>query len=232
MQVHMQLDLTVHTMEGERPLRFNAQRLVCAGWVGRDEEALQAHIRELEEIGIPAPSKTPIQMNFSTHLLCMSGAVEVISAESSGEVEYVLLRQEGQTYIGVGSDHTDRGFERHSIPASKHMYPKVLAPVVWPYPEIRDHWDSIILRSWTENGGGRVLYQEDPLASILDPESILDAMPKDDGLTTEGMVLFSGTVASKAGMIYGSRFDFEMEDPVLRRTISHGYTVRVLPQYI
>jgi hypothetical protein len=228
----MQLDLTVQTKEGGRPLAFQVQRLVCAGWVGRDEEALQAHIRELEEIGIPGPARTPIQMNFSTHLVCINDAVDVISAESSGEVEYVVLLQEGQTYIGVGSDHTDRGFERHSIPASKHMYPKVLAPVVWPYSEIRDHWDSIILRSWTDHDGGRVLYQEDPLASILDPDTILAAMPKDDGLTTEGMVVFSGTVASKAGMIYGSRFDFEMEDPVLHRSISYGYKVRVLPQYI
>ena len=228
----MHLDLTVQSLEGERSLEFDVRRLVCAGWVGRDKEALQAHIRELEDIGIPGPGKTPIQMNFSTHLVTMSDAVDVISAESSGEVEYVLLKQNGCTYVGVGSDHTDRGFEKYSISASKHMYPKVLGPVVWPFEELSDHWDSIVLRSWTDAGGSRVLYQEDPLASILDPESILASMPKDDGLTTEGMVLFSGTVASKAGMIYGSRFDFEMEDPVLNRSISHGYSVRVLPQYV
>lgn len=228
----MQLDLTLQSLEGERPLQFQAQRLVCAGWVGRDKAALEAHIRELEEIGIPRPGKTPIFMNFSTHLLAVTESLDVISGESSGEVEYVVLRQEGQTYIGTGSDHTDRGFEKHSISASKHLYHKVLAPVVWPYEEIRGHWDRIVLRSWTNDGGGRVLYQEDTLAAIIDLEGILTAMPKDDGLTTEGMAVFSGTVASKAGMIYGDRFDFEMEDPVLNRSIGHGYSVRVLPQYI
>lgn len=228
----MQLDLTLQTLEGDRPFSIAAQRLVCAGWVGRNKEAMQAHIRELEEIGIPAPERTPIYMNFSTHLVAVADRVDVISAESSGEVEYVLLQQEGRRYIGVGSDHTDRGFEKHSIPASKHMYPKVLAPVIWPYDEIRQHWDRIMLRSWTNKGEQRVLYQEDPLASIIGLEEILAKLPKQDGLPREGMVLFSGTVASKAGMIYGDRFDFEMEDPVLSRSIKHGYTVRPLPQYI
>jgi hypothetical protein len=228
----MQLDLTLQTLEGERPFGMAVQRLVCAGWVGRDKEALQAHVRELEEIGIPGPERTPIYMNFSTHLLAVVDAVDVISAESSGEVEYVVLQQDGRTYVGAGSDHTDRGFEKYSITASKHMYPKVLAPVIWPYDEIREHWDRIILRSWTNKGAERVLYQEDPLASIINLEDILANLPEDDGLPTEGMVLFSGTVASKAGMIYGDRFDFELEDPVLKRSIKHGYTVRTLPQHI
>ena len=117
----MKLDLIVESLEGERPLSFDARRLVCAGWVGRDAEALQAHIKELEEIGIPGPSRTPIHMNFSTHLLAVTDAVDVISGESSGEVEYVVLQQGGQTYIGTGSDHTDRGFEKYSITASKHI---------------------------------------------------------------------------------------------------------------
>lgn len=228
----MQLDLTAHTLHGEEPLAFQVRRLVCAGWVGRDEEALRAHVRELEQIGIPGPKKTPIHMNFSTHLVSVADAIDVISAESSGEVEYVVLRQGGSTYIGVGSDHTDRGFEKFSIPASKHMYPKVLAPVVWPHGEIREHWDRIVLRSWMTSGGKKMLYQEDPLAAILDVDGIFSTMPGGDGLDTEGMVVFSGTVASKMGMVYGDRFDFEMDDPVLKRSIGHGYSVRVLPQYL
>lgn len=228
----MQLELTLQSLEGERPFVMAVQRLVCAGWVGRDKDAMLAHIRELEHIGIPAPERTPIYMNFSTHLLAVADRVDVISTESSGEVEFVLLQLEGQRYIGVGSDHTDRGFEKHSIPASKHMYPKVLAPVIWPYDEMREHWDRIILRSWTNKDTVRVLYQEDPLAKIIDLEEILAKLPQDEGLPTDGMVLFSGTVASKAGMIYGDRFDFEMEDPVLNRSIKHGYTVRTLPQHI
>ncbi len=225
------LTLTLQTQAGERELVFAVKRLVCSGWVGRDRAALQAHIDELAELGIEGPNRTPIFMNFPPYLVNNADAVDVISTESSGEVEYVVLREGGNTFIGVGSDHTDRGFEKYSIPASKLMYPKVLAPVVWPLEEIAEHWDRMVIRSWVTRGGKKELYQEDELAAILDMEAILGPMPAEDGPTDDGLVLFSGTVASKMGMVYGQRFDFEMEDPVLGRKIGHGYDVRVLTQH-
>jgi hypothetical protein len=227
-----ELSLFVASMMGTEETNFCFRRLVCAGWVGRNKVALQAHIDELAELGVPVPTRTPIYMNLALHLLTQAEIVEVISEETSGEVEYVAFTAPGGTYIGVGSDHTDRGFERHGIPASKQMYAKVVAPEVWPYQEIKDHWDQIILRSWTTRGGERLLYQEDYLAAILDLETLLADLPKDDGLPADGLVLFSGTVASKHGLIYGDSFQFEMDDPVLGRKISHKYEVRVLPQYI
>ena len=33
--------------------------LVIAGWTGRDVEALEKHIVELEELGVPRPSSVP-----------------------------------------------------------------------------------------------------------------------------------------------------------------------------
>ena len=95
-----------------------------------------------------------------------------------------------------------------------------------------DHWDRIVIRSWMTVGGKKELYQEDALASILDVAGILDAMPAEDPLPDEGLVLFSGTVASKIGLVYGERFDFEMEDPILKRKNAHGYTVKVHSQHI
>ena len=135
-------------------------------------------------------------------------------------------------YIGVGSDETDRGFEKHSIPASKQMYPKIMAPVVWPYQEVSDHWDRIVLRSWMTSGGKIELYQEDALSSIMNADALLYELPKEDNLPTDAMVIFSGTIATKKGIRFGQRFDMEMEDPVMNRTIRHGYDIRVLPQYL
>ena len=230
--VDVRLDLTVESLTAKEKIVFAVQRLVCAGWVGRDKKALQAHIDEMAELGVPGPTRTPIYMNFSPYLVTTAGSVDVISRETSGEVEYVVLRQGGNTYIGVGSDHTDRGFEKHGIAASKQMYAKVIAPVVWPLQEIQDHWDKIIVRSWTTKDGQRALYQDDPLASILDVGSLLKDLPKDDGLPADNMVMFSGTVASKTGLVFGDFFEFEMEDPVLARKVTHTYGVRVLPQYM
>ena len=229
---HIKLNLAVESITGKQELTFPVWRLICAGWVGKNKEALRAHIDELGQHGVPAPTRTPIYMNFSPYLVTTSDAIDVISEESSGEVEYVVLKQEDHIYIGVGSDQTDRGFEKFSIPASKQMYAKIVAPLVWPYSEVKDHWDRIVVRSWTTRGGERMLYQEDALATILDVRTLLKELPKDDGLPTDGLVLFSGTIATKMGLVYGERFDFEMEDPMLGRKIRHGYEVRVLPQYL
>lgn len=226
------LNLTVQEKSGERALSFPVKRLVCSGWVGRDRAALQAHIDELAELGVGGPTRTPIFMNFPPYLVNSAEAVEVISEESSGEVEYVVLKGEGRAFVGVGSDHTDRGFEKYSVPASKLMYPKVLSPVVWPLEEVAEHWDRLIIRSSVTQGGKKSLYQEEPLAAILDLATILAAMPKTDGPADDGLVLFSGTIATKGGLIYGSRFDFEMEDPVLGRKTGHGYDVHILPQHM
>jgi hypothetical protein len=229
---HLKLNLVVESITEKRELIFPLRRLICAGWVGRDKEALQAHIDELAEHGVPGPTRTPIYMNFSPYLATTSDAIDVVSPESSGEVEYLFLRQKEGTYIGVGSDQTDRGFEKFSIPASKQMCAKIMAPVVWPYQEVKDHWNQIVIRSWTTSNGKRALYQEDSLATILGVEALLEQLPRDAGLPTDGLILFSGTIPTKMGLIYGERFDFEMEDPVLERKIRHGYHVRVLPQHL
>lgn len=229
---HIGLNLVVESITGKQELVFPIQRLICAGWVGRNKKALQAHIDELGQHGVPPPTRMPIYLNFSPYLATTSDGIDVITKESSGEVEYVILKEGDRTYIGVGSDQTDRGFEKFSIPASKQMCAKIMAPVVWPYQEIKDHWDQIVIRSWTTSDGKRMLYQEDALATILDVEALLEQLPKDEGLPADGLVLFSGTVATKIGLVYGERFDFEMEDPLLDRNIRHGYQIRVLPQHL
>ena len=227
-----ELNLTLESQSAREPLTFIVERLVCAGWVGRDKSAVQAHVEELAQLGIPGPSRTPTYMNYSPYLATTEAVIDVVGPDSSGEVEYVILKRDGKLYIGVGSDHTDREMEKHSIPGSKQMCAKVLAPVVWPYEEIRNHWDQIILRSWTRRETEQVLYQEDTLGTVLDAERILNGLPADGDLSAEGMLVFSGTVATKMGLIFSDRFDFEMEDPVLKRSIRYGYVIRILPQYL
>ena len=41
--------------------------------------------------------------------------------------------------------------------------------------------------------------------------------------------MFGGTFAAKGGIRPADRFEFELEDPVLKRKIRHGYDVIVLP---
>ena len=41
--------------------------------------------------------------------------------------------------------------------------------------------------------------------------------------------MFGGTFAAMGGIRPADRFEYELEDPVLKRSIRHGYDVTVLP---
>jgi len=225
------IDVTIAERTGERQLRFTASRLVCCGWVGKDRMALQAHIDELGALGVPPPTRAPIYMNLSTSLLTTAQAVDVVSDTTSGEVEYVLLRQGGRMWVTVGSDQTDRRIETHSIVASKQMCVKYLADRCWPYEEVAPHWDQLVLRCWVTTSE-RTLYQESALAHILAPDELLGTLPGGPLNDADGLVLYSGTVATKAGLMYGDRYELELDDPILGRNIRGEYVVTQLAQYI
>lgn len=227
------LSLTLIARAGRRPLSLPLQRLIVAGWVGRDRAQVRHHIEELGKLGVPPPTRTPTYMNLWTGILSTSQHMDVVGPESSGEVECVVFKWGKELYIGVGSDHTDRAFEKYDIPASKQMCPKIVAPAVWPYQEVRDHLDSLVLRSWvTDDEHGRRLYQEGSLSLNLGIEELLAGIPAEDDLPMDHLCLFCGTLPTEEGIIYSRCFEFEMEDPVLGRRIQHGYTISVLPQYL
>jgi len=224
--------MKINLRQGSQDMVFTADHLVCSGWVGRDPKAIQAHTEELGKLGIPGPNRIPIYMNLSTYLLTTDDEVTVVSSQSSGEAEYVLLCQGEKIWATVGSDHTDRDVETKSVPGSKQMYAKWLAPECWPYQEVKEHWGKLIVRCWVHKDGRRILYQEASLASILGPEELLEKMPDIGEIREKGFVLFSGTFATTCGLVYGDSYELEMEDPVLKRKIKSHYRVIILPQYL
>lgn len=224
--------LTLDGRSGPRPLAISFDRLIVAGWVGRDKQALRHHIEELGKLGVPAPSRTPTFMNLSPMILTTEADMAVVGPDSSGEVECVLIKDGESIYVGVGSDHTDRAFERYGIPASKQMCAKPVASVMWDLADVRDHLDQIVLRSWMTTGGRRRLYQEGRLAANIDVLEIMAAIPPGGGPAADRICLFCGTFPAIDGIECGERFEYEMEDPVLQRTIGHEYNVRCLPQYL
>src|SRR5689334_3905949 len=97
-----------------KPVDFAPQRVVLAGYTGRDRAAVQAHIDELRAQGIPAPEHTPELYRTDAGAIQIDGQLARGHGWSSGEVEFVLLVGGGATYVGIGSDHTDRDLERTS----------------------------------------------------------------------------------------------------------------------
>ncbi|MCB1464787.1 MAG: DUF2848 domain-containing protein [Nitratireductor sp.] len=224
----MLLDLTVRSLNAETGLRFDPRALVIAGWAGRDKEAMEHHIRELEALGVARPAVTPTYYRVSAARLTTAGTVEASGEQSSGEVEPLILAHDGRLYVGVGSDHTDREVETYGVAVSKQMCDKPIAAEVWPFEEVAPHWDSLVLRSWLTRDGERTLYQEGTVANLLRPADVISRLTGGPALP-DGTALFGGTTPAIGGIRPGERFECELEDPVLSRRLRLAYEVVTLP---
>jgi Protein of unknown function (DUF2848) len=222
------LTFTIDDHGAPTPLTLAINQAVIAGWTGRDPVARDKHIAELEAIGIARPASTPIYYRVAACRISTTDSIEVSGADSSGEVEFVLIGWQGRTFVGLGSDHTDRKVETYSVTVSKQMCDKPMAAELWELEDVIDHWDQMILRSFAWINGERVLYQEGTLDAMLPVKELL-AKGFEGGKLPDGCAMFGGTFAAKGGIRPASRFEYELEDPVLKRSIRHAYDVIELP---
>src|ERR1700761_5816167 len=147
--------------------------LVVAGWTGRDIATVEHHIAELQAIGVARPRSVPCFYRVGANLLTTEETVDVTGPDGSGEVEFVLVSLPQGLYVGVGSDHTDRKVESYGVTVSKQMCPKPISRELWPFTEMQDHWDALVLRSWITRDHQKGLYQEGVVTRMLDPEELI-----------------------------------------------------------
>ncbi len=224
------LNLALKKKDGTQSLSFSVRRMVNAGFVGRDQEAVRKHIEELKKEGIPVPEEIPTLYPIASYLITTVDVLEVVDESTSGEAEFVLLLEGGKIYVGAGSDHTDRNLEASSIIKAKQICPNVISSTVWPYEEIKEIWDDLVLRSWTEKDGHRILYQEAKLSSIMNAEDIISFVrSKIKRKDLDGLVIYSGTVPSLSGnIICGDSFEVELHNPQTNDSLRCRYEVRLL----
>lgn len=225
-QVSASLALKLHGAQ----VKVHVNELVIAGWTGRDQAAIAAHIKEMKEWGVPGPTQTPMYYRVGASLLTTSGEIEVVGRDSSGEAEFVLFNVDGEILLGTGSDHTDRKAEAVGITLAKQMCPKVVAEEVWRFADVEPHWDSLVIRAWATISGERVLYQEGNVTVMRHPRELMELFTARTGLNFgPGFAMYGGTFAAIGGIRWAEEFEFAIEDPVLRRRISHHYKVKGLP---
>lgn len=200
--------------------------LVVAGWTGRDRAALEHHIEELATVGVPRPTSVPVFYRTSVNGLTQTDRLEVLGPDTSGEVEPVLFSFDGLTWLGIGSDHTDRKAETMGVALSKQLCGKVVGKELWPLADVIEHWDQLLIRSYATVEGARTLYQEGPLAAMRRPDDLQDLF---GSALRSGAVMFCGTVGAIGGIRPAARFEMELEDPVFGRKMSHAYDVISLP---
>ena len=158
-----------------------------------------------------------------------SPAIQVSGGQSSGEAEFVLLRDGGETFVGIASDHTDREVETYGITVSKQMCGKPCANTLWKFDDVAGHWDQLVLRAYATIDGERVLYQEGKVTAMRAPDDLLAQFARHDGRFVDGTAMLCGTLAAIGGIRPAERFEVELEDPVLGRTLRHAYAVDALP---
>jgi len=215
-------------MDGKEARKVSVKQLVVAGWTSRNLSSMESHITELEELGIPRPSKTPTFYRCSVDQLTMDYEFQVIGENSSGEIEFIILSLEDGYWIGLGSDHTDRAVEAFDVTVSKQMCAKPISNSLWRYEDVKDHWDKLILKSTIVVNGKEEAYQEGPVTTMRDPNELI-SLYTNQGKLSLGTLMFCGTLAVSGGVRPAEIFRGNLIDPELNRTISCSYHAISVP---
>lgn len=217
------------TSEGTVSKVASIEKLIVVGFAGRDIEKTLEHIRELEAEGIPCPKSVPVVYECSKEILTTATSLDVIGDKTSGEVEYLVLVQDGKYYIGLGSDHTDRSLEAVSIHKSKQVCLKPYATDFWDYEEIKGHFNEIRLVSTQVINGNKVEYQAGVVSDLLPIERIIAEIAAET--VVDNCLIYTGTVPLTAGFKFGEEFSCKLIDDKLQRSISLSYKIRVITEH-
>jgi len=208
-----------------RAIDLEVRDVVLAGYTGRDQAAVRRHVEELEAHGVRAPERVPAFYRVTPELVVAADRIEVLGGSTSGEGEYILFRADGDLFVGVGSDHTDRAVEAQDVAKSKQLCHKVVGTSVWRLAEMRSHWEHVVLRSFGDSDAHA--YQAGPAASLLDPEEILRRVAARTGAEGDGLLVFSGTLPLAGDLEYASRFRVELADEEHELRLEVAYRVEV-----
>lgn len=207
--------------------------LYNAGYAGRNQDEVRAHIDELAELGVPAPTTTPALYPVAPYLASQAGTVPVQHARTSGEAEWALViagPTERDVLLTVACDHTDRALEVHGVAWSKNASPDVVGVKAWRLVDVADRLDDIRIRARV--GSERTVIQDSTLGALLPPSYWLDVL-RARGEYRTGAVLISGTVAMVEGVDqFADRWEVELVDETDGATIVAAYDVERMPEPI
>ncbi|MBL1119169.1 DUF2848 domain-containing protein [Streptomyces sp. 110] len=208
-------------------------QVLNAGYAGRSQDDVAAHVAELAELGVPAPSVTPALYPVAPYLAQQTGRVSVQHARTSGEAEWALVvAADGELLLTAACDHTDRELEVHGVAWSKNAAPDVLATRAWRLSDVAPHLDDLTLRGWVTHDGEETEVQSGTLAELLPPAYWVEVL-RERGDLVPGTVLISGTIPMAEGVDqFAERWRVELGDPATGRTIECSYDVVPLPEPI
>ena len=206
---------------------FPVHRLYNLGSATRDPSRAEAHQTEMAEAGVAIALEVPPPRVYpmAPAILTTTSEVYVQGHHTSGEAEIVVVSHEGELYVGVGSDHTDRDLETTSILWSKQVCPNVLAPELWLWADVAKHWDRCELELDVDGEP----YQRLPVSMFLTPPQLMSTVRDRAKVPVSGVWVFGGTGASiSRKLAFGHHWEFRLVDPALNRRLEHYYDVTIL----
>jgi hypothetical protein len=223
--------LTFELPDGSRRT-VEVRKLLNAGYAGREQDHVAAHVAELAELGVPAPATVPALYPVAGYLAQQTTAVPAQHARTSGEAEWALVVDDGgELLLTAACDHTDRALEAHGVAWSKNAAPDVLARRAWRLADVADRIDTLTLRSWvTPAGGGAEVLLQDGTAAELLPPAYWAGVLRERGELEPGTVLLSGTIPMRADVDqFAGRWRAELADPATGEACELSYDVVPLP---
>jgi len=213
--------------QASKNVALSIEQVLIAGYTGRNRQKVMEHIEELRLLGVAPPARIPTIFVVPPAVMTTEPRVVVSGPRTSGEAEFCLFVHQGRVLVGVGSDHTDREHETVDVTESKAMCPKPISSTVWDLADLQDHWDTLQLRSFMTDERGRRVYQEGRVDSMMAVPDLLIALQDAGYSDLEDRLIFGGTLPTAEGFVFGTRFEAELRDPVLDRTLTLVYDVVV-----
>jgi hypothetical protein len=189
--------VALRVLDEDRTVHVDVATVVICGYTGRDPAAVERHIAELEAIGVARPASVPEVTVLDGEVVTQAARIGPYGGRSSGEAEPVLVFGDGEWFLTVGSDHTDRDLERTDMRAAKAACEKPIARAAWSSGFAAPAWDDLRLRSFAGPHPGTA-YQDAMVSSLAPCEALVEliAAAVDD---LDGTVGFCGTVPVLTG---------------------------------
>lgn len=240
------LQFQIRSIDGTVESRTVSVRKVCLGrHCGRDIEATRKAL-DLKRAEGYSVHGNPNVCRKGRYLLTNENTIEVQGPQTTGEVEVVAIVDRRDVLISVGSDHVDRTVEImwtdalgkvYDSAKSKQMAPAVVAKDAWRYEDVKPHWDQLNVKCYVIVDGRKIPYQDFSMSTLVDLEYHFKTVP---WLKEDGVVLFCGSARTlptvppdiyqvyqrpNPNLKFPSKFELELHDPALKRTITHYYDV-------
>ena len=201
------------------------------GYAGRNQESVRAHVLELKDRGVPAPSVVPALYPLGAGGATTKNRISVFGDQTFGEVEFALINSSAGWLVTVASDHTDALVETVSVSRAKRACPDVVGDRAWRLADVADHFDQLELVSECAAAGGKTVeVQRGFCGALLSPATLQEIWTQRLGRTPpEGTLILSGTIGGDCpvGM---QRWQMRLNDPVRGVDLRLAYQVDTLAE--